>query len=366
LTLCFPDSSILHHHTRRQKLEDSEAKILDIIFGRWRSQILYTGVRLGVFDTLSEGEKSVTDIAKVLNLDPPLCYRLLRALGSLELLKESRDRTFSLTTAGEFLQRDHPQTLRGVTLLENGPEHYALWKHLPTIIQDGNQNAFPREFGHMAFDHATQNPGYGEVFNEGMTSYSLTETEWVLQALKTYDFSKVSTLCDIGGGHGHTLCNFLKAYPHLKGIVLELASVIEDKDLLWADKMNVGNRCAYIAGDMFKEVPQADAYILKHMLHDWDDRECVQILSNIHNSAPSDGAIFIIEYVVPDPETPHFSKLFDIHMMCWGTGRERTIEEYIALLAAAGWKYLQTWYPPAKIVGSAPHLLRPVVEAAKA
>jgi hypothetical protein len=115
--------------------------------------------------------------------------------------------------------------------------------------------------------------------------------------------------------------------------------------------MGVGDRCTYMAGDMFREVPPADAYMLKRVLHDWSDEECVQILSNAHEAAPKDGRVFIMEAVVPDPDTPHFSKLFDIHMLIMTTGRERTTEEYAGLLEASGWTYRQTWYPASKMLG---------------
>ena len=130
----------------------AQEKVLDLIFGRWRSQILSAGVKLGIFDALRIGPKPAALIADELNLDSALTYRLLRALGALELLREDNDRTFSLSETGELLRSDHPQTLHGVMLLGEGPEHYALWKHLPAMVRDGKQNAFGREFGRMAFD----------------------------------------------------------------------------------------------------------------------------------------------------------------------------------------------------------------------
>jgi hypothetical protein len=332
-------------------MNDPAGRVIDLIFGRWRSQILYTGVKLGVFDALASGPRSAVNVASELEVDGGMLYRLMRALGSLELLQEDNNRSFSLTPAGEMLRKDHPHTLRGMTLLKEGPEHYALWKHLPDMVSDGRQNAFIREFGHMAFDHAAQNAPYGEVFNEAMSSYSSADNAWVLEALETYDFSRVSRLCDVGGGHGHTLCSLLAKHRHLQGTVLELPSVIQNKELLWAYKLGVGERCTYVPGDMFREIPPADAYMMKRIIHDWNDEECVQILSNIHRSAPQFGKVFILEAVVPGPDTPHFSKLFDIHMMCWGTGRERTTQEYAGLLEAAGWQYRKTWYPASRMLG---------------
>ena len=332
-------------------MDDAGSKVVDLIFGRWRSQILYTGVKLGVFDVLAGNPRSAASVGSELDVDAGMAYRLMRALGSLGLLNEESMRTFSLTPMGELLRRDHPHTLRGMTLLEEGPEHYAAWRHLPDLIKEGKQDGFVREFGQPVFEYPVQNAGYGEVFNEAMSSYSSIDNSLVLEALENYDFSGISHLCDVGGGQGYTLCNLLAKHPHMKGTVLELPSVIEDKQLLWADKMGLGDRCTYISGDMFKEVPTADAYMIKRVIHDWNDEECIQILSNIHRAAPQNGKVFIMEAVVPGPDTPHFSKLFDIHMIIVVTGRERTTEEYAGLLERAGWKYLQTWYPSSRMLG---------------
>lgn len=332
-------------------MEDANAKLIALILGRWRSQILYTGVKLGVFDVLAHGPRDAASVAKELDVDAGLLYRLMRALGSLELLKEDDNRTFYLTPMGELLRRDHPQTLRGVTLWEEGPLSYAAWRHLSDLIKEGKQDGFVREFGRPLFEYLVQNPGHAEVFNEAMTGLSSMDNAMVLEALEGYDFSRISHLCDIGGGHGLTLCSLLAKFPHLRGTVLELPSVIEQKELLWADKMGVGGRCTYVPGNMFQEVPPADAYMLKRVLHDWNDEECIQILSQAHEAAAQDGRVFIMESVVPGPDTPHFAKLFDIHMLVMLSGRERTEEEYAGLLKAAGWTYRQTWYPASRMLG---------------
>src|SRR5437870_4372761 len=132
---------------------DPSQIVVDLIFGRWRSQILYAGVKLGIFDALSSRAIRASDLAETLHLDPALTYRLLRALASLELLQEDAHRSFALTACGEYLRSDHPQTLHGVALLEEGPEHYAAWKHLCTILRDGQQDGFVREFGRPIFVH---------------------------------------------------------------------------------------------------------------------------------------------------------------------------------------------------------------------
>jgi hypothetical protein len=333
--------------------------VTDIIFGRWKSQILYAGVKLGVFDIVSSEPMSESEIAKKLALDPTLLYRLLRALASIGVLKEDQGRRFSITSMGKLLRRDDPQTLRGVALLEEGPEHYAIWKHLTAMVKDGKQDGFVREFGQRIFEYAVEHPSYADVFNQAMNSYSANQTRLVLEALEGYDFSGIRHLCDIGGGNGHLICSLLQSRPHLKGTVLEMEQVIQDRTLLWAHKMGIAaDRCSYVGGDMFYEVPSADAYFMKMILHDWDDEECLKILSKIQRAAPAKARLFIAEHVVQGPETSHFSKLFDIHMLCALTGKERTEEEYLQLLKQTGFKHVRTHYPQSRIMG--------VVEAIKA
>ena len=339
-------------------MNDPGQIVFDLIFGRWRSQILYAGANLGIFDAIHAGSRTAVAIAEKLHLDPALTYRLLRALACLDLLHEEADRTFTLTACGEVLRSDHPQTLRDVALLEEGPVHYAVWKHLCGIVRDGQQDGFVREFGHPAFRYVVEDPEYGSMFNAAMSSYGRALTPMVLETLARCDLSGIAHLCDVGGGHGHLLCSLLAKHSNLKGTVFDLPGVIAETDRLWAEKMSVTERCTYLAGDMFKNVPTADAYLFKHVLHDWSDAECVQILANVNRAAPPKARVFVVEFVVPGPETPHFSKLFDIHMMCVVTGRERTEEEYAALFGEAGWTYVKAWYPESKLIG--------VVEAVKA
>jgi hypothetical protein len=330
---------------------DPQNHVMDLIFGRWRSQVLYTGVSLGVFDVLGEQPLPASAVAERLGLDGGLSYRLLRALASLEVLSEDEARRFTPTPAGALLRSDHPQTLRGVTLLEEGPHHYSLWKHLPDMVRSGEQNAFVREFGRMAFEHAVEDETYAEVFNDAMSSYSSSQTEWALDALKDVDFSSFERVCDVGGGQGHLLCSLLVTHPHLRGTVFDLPAVVENPDVLWADRMGVADRCEYVGGDMFAAVPAADAYTMKMILHDWNDEECVRILRNIAEASAPGARLFVVEHIIPDAGTPHFAKLFDIHMMCWGTGRERTADEYAALLEQSGWHFEGTRHPSDGLMG---------------
>jgi hypothetical protein len=309
--------------------------VMDLIFGRWRSQTLYAGVELGVFEVLAEGPGPAGEVADELDLDPGNTYRLLRALASLGLLEERPDGTFRVTEEGGLLTEGHPRSLRGVALLEESPEHYALWTHLPEFVRTGDQGAFEEEHGYRLFEYPEEDPRYSRVFDEAMTSYSRTETAAVLEALDEPALDDVDHLCDVAGGYGYLLSHLLDAHPHVTGEVLELPKVVEEAGGL-PREVGVADRVTFTAGDMFEAVPEADGYLMKHVLHDWSDGQCVEILDNVRKAATEGAPVFVAELVVPGPDTPHFAKLFDIHMMVATTGRERTLEEYGELFDRAG------------------------------
>lgn len=316
--------------------------VMDLVTGRWRSQTVYAGVELGVFEVVEERPKHAVEIADQLNLDEQKGYRLLRALSSLDLLDESADRRFSLTPAGAVLQDDHPESLRGFALLEEGPTHYAVWKHLPDIVREGGPSGFQREFGHGFLDHREADSEYGQVFNEAMSNLSQMESAMVADLLDGVDFSGVGRVCDVGGGHGHLLCTLIRDTPSVEGTVLELPSVVNDEAKHWHEPMGLTDRVRFVAGDFFEEVPTGDAYLLKHILHDWNDSECVEILSTIREAAPDGARLFNCEFVVPGPDRSHLAKQYDIHMMVATTGQERTESEYVELFEKAGFEHVET------------------------
>lgn len=341
-----------HSNFEEAAVSTATDQVAELIFGRWRSQVLYAGTELGIFDHLENAKAKKADaLAAELGVDPILAYRLLRAQAAIGLLEEDSSRGFVLTERGALLRSDHPQSLKAVARLAEGPQHYAIWKHLPAIIRDGKQNGFVREFGREAFEHSRHDHDYAERFNQAMSNYSVAQSASVIEALRSHDFSSFRTFCDVAGGQGYLMCALLQAYPHISGIVVDLPAVVKERDELWAPKLGLENRCRYVGGDMFKEVPSADAYSLKLILHDWNDDECVEILLNLRRAASGRAHVFIAEHVVPGPSMPHFSKLYDIHMMCWGTGRERTEAEYSKLLEKAGWRVAGAYYPTNRLMG---------------
>lgn len=326
----------------------ARAAAADLVFGRWRSQILLVGVRLGIIEAIGDETVSAYEVADALALDPEATYRLMRAMASTGVLAEDEEKRFRLTPVGACFAADHPGSMRGIALLEEGPEHYAIWRHLPDLVREGEtgRNGFVREYGHPVFAHVARDAGYRTVFNDAMSSYSASQTAMVLAALEPCDLPGVSHICDIGGGHGHLLAHLLAGRPGLRGTVLDLPETVAEEDAHWAEKVGVADRMHYQGGDMFAAVPTADAYFLKLVLHDWGDADCVQILKTIHRAAPPGARLFVCEFIVPGPGTPHFAKLFDIHMLCAASGRERTEAEYGDLLARAGWRHAATRHPP--------------------
>lgn len=303
-----------------------------------RQRILYAAVDLGLFDTLEDTHKSSDAMASTLDLDPSYTYRLLRALTSYGVVTENDQRGFALTPVGVCFQSDHPESIAGVIEFSFHPDHEAAWRHLPAMVREGGPDGYVREFGHDFFTHIEDAPELAAAFNELQTLNSKREAPQVLDAVSELDFSGMRTLCDVGGGHGYLLARLLDAYPKLEGIVLDLPSVVEEHDQHWASEIGVADRCEYMAGDMFESVPESDAYVLKHILHDWDDADCETILTTIHETAPADARLFVAEPLVPGPGVDHPSKQYDIVMLVENGARERTRTEYEALFERTGWE----------------------------
>ncbi|TBN12843.1 hypothetical protein EYC79_11565 [Agrobacterium cavarae] len=201
------------------------------------SQILYAGVALGIFDHAGKKQpKFAEQLGSELKVDPTLLFRLLRASASLGLLVE-RDGGFIISESGALLQSCASGSLRDMVLLEEEPEHYFIWAHLVDLIRDGQQNAFVRQFGQMAFEYAHSNSNYGVVFRRAMSSFSTVQSKLALEALRGFNFGSITTVCDVASGQGHLLCSLLSAHESLAGIVFDLPEVVADKTDLWAPKM---------------------------------------------------------------------------------------------------------------------------------
>lgn len=308
----------------------------ELVDGLWSGRVLHAAAEVGLLERLGEEPTAAGRLAADLELDPDATYRLLRALSHFGVLDEDDERRFALTPLGQFFREDHPRSVRPGLMLFQSQEWVRAMTQLPDVVREGDPDGFVREHGREIFDYTTDTPEFAARFDEFMTSMSNQHAEAVLDALSEYDLSQFDRVCDVGGGQGYLLCRLLAQYPDLEGTVFDRPSVVaEDSDL--PSEFGVADRCSYVGGDMFESVPEADAYFMKWILHDWTDEECVDILSTLREAAPADARLFVVEAVVPGPEQAHFSKKLDMTMLVHMGGRERTRDEYASLLERAGW-----------------------------
>jgi hypothetical protein len=307
-----------------------QEQISRMLTGYWITQALYVAAKLGLADLLKGGPKSADDLAAATQTHPRALYRLLRALASLGVFSESDGHSFSLTPLAECL-RSFPGSQRALAIMV-GEEHYHTFAELLYSVQTG-KTAFDKVYGQPVFDYLSKHPEQAKVFDEAMVGVHGRETAAMLDA---YDFSGIGLLADVGGGNGSVLTAVLKNNPHMKGILFDLAGVAERA------KANVNSaglveRCQVVSGSFFESVPSgADAYLMRHIIHDWDDEKSTRILKNVHKAMGKDGRLLVVEAVIDSQAS--FGKLLDLAMLVIPGGAERTEEEYKKLYEAAGFR----------------------------
>jgi hypothetical protein len=211
--------------------------------------------------------------------------------------------------------------------------HWRVWSSLMHSVKTG-QPAWSKIHGKEVFDYFAEHPEESEIFNRAMTDMAASTAPALVEA---YDFSGIETLADVAGGHGLLLAHILKANPGMKGILFDVPSVIEGSQAI-LEKEGVAARVQAIAGNFFESVPPgADAYFMKHIIHDWDDERSTLILKNINAASKPNGKLLVVDTVVPEGNEPHFSKLMDLEMLVSPGGVERTNEEFRQLFTNAGW-----------------------------
>jgi SAM-dependent methyltransferase len=307
--------------------------INQLICGYWSSQCVYVAAKLGIADLLANGPLSVDDLADRTAMDPPSLFRVLRALASLGVFAEEPDRRFRLTPAAEILQSDVPGSKRALAIMM-GEEYFRAWGELLYSVRTGKP-AFDRIFGQPLFEFLSQHSEQAAIFDKAMVGAHGRDTIAVLDA---YDFSGFTRVADIGGGNGTTLCTVLSRHPHLHGTLFDLPGVIERASVSVA-KAGLSDRIHLVAGDFFQTAPTgADAYTLRHIIHDWDDERAIRILQNVRRAMEPGGRLLIVETVIPPGNEPCFAKLLDLTMLVAPGGQERTEEEYGDLLGHAGFR----------------------------
>ena len=316
--------------SRGGDVAQAQAAVQQMTNGYWTTQIIYAAAKLGIADLLEDGPQGIDALAQATNSHAPSLYRLMRALAGLGVFVENENGAYETTTLGRCLASGSPGALRARAIL-NGEDWYRGWGGLLHSVRTG-ETAFDHLAGMPFFEHLAANPETAAVFNEAMASATEGAARAVVAA---YDFSRVGTIVDVGGGTGAFLAVLLKASPQARGILFDRPNVIAAAGVLLTSA-GVADRCDAVAGDFFAAVPGGgDLYILSWIIHDWDDDRSVAILKNCRRAMADDARLLIIEQVVPPGNQPSLSKLYDLHMLALSGGRERREDEYRALLAEA-------------------------------
>jgi SAM-dependent methyltransferase len=287
--------------------------------------------RLKIADLLSRGPKPVAELAAATSVNEDILYRVLRALASAGFFVESEPRTFANSPASEVLRTDVPGSMWPMVLWMCDPFHFDVYRDMMPTLKDGKPGV-EHVFKKQAFDVIFANEELAKVFNNAMTTFSALVIPAVLES---YDFSNIGTIADIAGGHGFVLTAILKKYPQMKGILFDLDQVVAGARQR-IDEMNLADRVELVAGDFFQSVPPADSYVMKHIIHDWDDEKALTILKNCAKHLKPRGKVILIEAVLSPGNEPNLGKWIDIEMFMMPGGRERTEEEFRELFAKAG------------------------------
>ena len=311
------------------------AALLRVLAGGWITQAVYVAAKLGLADLLQAQPRTCCSLAESTQTHPPALYRVLRALASVGIFHEDENRCFRLTPLAEHLCTDAPGSLRAFAIMLGEREHWRAWEGLLHSVQTGDC-AFEKVFGMPHFDYFERFPESGRVFDAAMTSRSGPENQAIVAA---YDFTDARTVVEVGGGQGSLLKAILRTNREARGVLFDLAHVIAGTRSR-IEEPGQSTRCEFAAGDFFSSVPNGgDLYVLKKVIHDWDDERAKVILSNCRRAMTSAGRLLLIEPVVPEGNGPAFSKLLDLLMLVWTSGGlERTKAEHQALLAAAGFR----------------------------
>lgn len=310
------------------------AQLIQMASAYWISKLLYAAAKLDLADRLADEPKSADELAGSTETHAPSLHRFMRTLASLGVLKSVDDRRFALTPLGEALKKDAPGSAWASVQSVAGPSFVRAFEEIMHSLKTGG-TGFEAAFGMPVFDYFAQNAEEASLFSELMVGFHGGETPAVAAA---YDFSGVGTIVDVGGATGNMLSAILSRYDGPRGILFDMPHIVGNAPAL-LEKNGVADRVAIETGSFFESVPEGgDVYILSHIIHDWSEEQCLAILGNIRRAMKPDGRLLIIEFVLPEDDTPHLGKLADMVMLVVPGGQERTANEYDALLAKAGFK----------------------------
>jgi len=310
---------------------DATARLLGLVAGVGIFQALHVAAKFGIADLLADGARPAEDIASRLKADPQTLSRMMRALASVEVFAEERPGVFVNTPASAMLIGDAPGSLRGFVMMTGSPEFWRPWGELEFSIANGKP-AFDHVYGQPLFEYLAKNPEPARIFDDAMAGRSAAEISALLAA---YDFSDAGRLVDVGGGNGALMSAILGQYPQLTGTVFDLPHVVDAAALTDASRRQ--SRLKFAGGSFFTDVPPAgDTYLLKKVIHDWPDERAREILARCREAMTPGARLLLIESVVPAGIPPTFMAFLDLWMLVWAGGKERTEEEYRALLTSVG------------------------------
>jgi hypothetical protein len=308
-------------------------QLFQIVTGYMPAVCLHAAAELKIADRLATGPKPVSELAReAQGVHEGALYRVLRGLASLGVFREVAHRTFANTSASELLRAGVRGSVRDIVLWLGNPLHLRVFAETLYSIETG-ATALKKVTGLEAFEYFKQNPAEDKVFNAAMTAFS---AQFAPAVLEVYDFGGLGTLADIGGGHGFLLGAILQKHNGLRGIVFDLPHVVADA---WprVESLGLASRCEIASGDFFQAVPPADSYLMKSIIHDWDDARAVAILKNCAAAMRGrNGKVILLDLVVYPGNDPDMGKWIDLEMLLMAGGRERTEEEFAGLFAKAG------------------------------
>jgi len=302
-------------------------QLMQMIDGYWVSQAVHVAAKLGVADHLSDAPQTSDALAQKVDAEPKAFYRLLRACASFGLFTEVEPATFALTPLGALLRSQAQGSLRDRAMFVAAPGHWLPWGKLEQAVRSGKPT-FRDACGMEMWEYYAQNQDEGMHFAKTMGHLSA----WVAQDVVTQcDVSRFKMIVDVGGNEGVLLTALLQVAPSAQGILFDLPHVIEKAPEI--------DRAEPVSGDFFQEVPKGgDLYLLKHILHDWDDERCAAILKNVHRAAQPNSKLLVMEMLVPEQPEPSPVFYLDLTMLVLLEGRERTRQEFETLLSGAGFE----------------------------
>jgi hypothetical protein len=308
------------------------AEMRRLITGFSLTTAISAAAELGLADHLVKGPKSAAELAQLSGAHEDFLRRVLRYLASEGVFEERPGDLFALTERSHWLRSDVPGSLRPRAAFTGSRLSWGAWGNLLQSLRSGT-SAFRATFGEDIFDYLKHDDVAAATFNTFMAGQTAASVDAVLAA---HDFAGVRELADIGGGRGALVAGVLKANPTARGTLFDLPEVIATAGPLVA-QAGVADRCRLVGGSFFESVPTgADLYVLKFILHDWTDEDCVRILGNCRRAMAPGARLLIVEHVIPEESGPHVARFMDINMMVMTSGRERTRREFDRLLAQAG------------------------------